>query len=123
MSTFAILALLTAAVGIYGTLAYAVARRTSEIGVRMALGASASNVRRLIVTEAIWPVAIGLVAGIALAQALTRLVSWQLYQTPSHDPVTLGAVVAIFGAVAVAAAYLPARRATRVDPVVALRAE
>ena len=123
ISTFAILALVTAAVGLYAMLAYTVSRRTSEIGVRMALGASRSGVRRLIVTEALWPVAIGVIIGVAAAQALSRVISAQLYQTTPYDPLTLAAVVAIFVAVAMIATYLPARRATRVDPVVALRAE
>jgi predicted permease len=123
MSTFAILSLITAAIGLYGMLAYTVSRRTSEIGVRMALGASRSSVRRLIVTDALWPVVTGLIVGMAAAQALSRLIAAQLYQTKPYDPLTLAAVVTIFAAVAMTAAYLPARRATRVDPVVALRAE
>lgn len=123
MSAFAALALLTAAIGLHAMLAYTVSRRTPEIGVRIALGASRSNVSRLIVADALAPVAAGLIIGMATAQLLSRVIATQLYQMTPRDPLTLTLVVLCFGAVAIAAAYLPARRAARVDPVVALRAE
>jgi putative ABC transport system permease protein len=123
MSLFAGLAMLTAAVGLYGMLSYAVAQRTREIGVRMALGANRSNVRRLIVSDALWPVIAGLTLGSILAQWLTRFIASQLYGVAPGDPATFALVLLLFAAVALIAAYVPARYATRVDPIVALRVE
>ena len=123
MSLFAGLGLLTAAVGLYGMLSYAVAQRTREIGVRMALGADRRAVRRLIVSDALWPVMLGLALGSISAQWLTRFIASQLYGVAPGDPMTLALVLLLFAAVALIAASVPARHATRVDPVVALRAE
>jgi len=120
---FGSLALLLACVGLYGILSYGVASRTSEIGLRMALGAQRSNVQWLIVREGLLLVLIGLAAGLPLVLVATRLVSTLLYGLTSADPATVGAAAVMMIVVAVGAAYLPARRATKVDPMVALRYE
>jgi putative ABC transport system permease protein len=121
LAIFSGVALLLSAVGIYGVLAYSVAQRTREIGVRMALGARDTTVARMVVREALGVVGIGLAIGIAAALALTRVVASLLYETSPTDPVTFVGVALVLGAVAVVASYLPARRAARVDPIVALR--
>jgi putative ABC transport system permease protein len=124
LSVFAAVALALAAIGIFGVLSYAVAQRTREIGIRMALGAHHRSVLRLIVREAMIMASGGVIIGIAAAFLLTRwLVSQLLFDTSAHDPVTFAAVAAVLTFVSLAAAYVPARRATRVDPIVALRAE
>jgi putative ABC transport system permease protein len=123
MSAFALLALVTAAIGLYAMLAYAVSRRTAEIGVRLAMGASRSSVRRLVFADALAPVAAGLIVGMGAGLALSRLLATQLYQMTPHDPLTLLFVVLFFALVALVATYLPARRASRVDPIVALRTD
>ena len=120
---FAILATLLAAIGLYGVLAYSVAQRTREIGVRIALGARESTVATMVVREALGVVGVGLVAGVAGAIGLTRVLATLLYDISPTDPLTFGAVTLALGAVAVAASYFPARRAARVDPIVALRQE
>jgi hypothetical protein len=120
---FALLGLVTAVVGLYALLAHAVARRTAEIGVRMALGADARGLRRLVVREAIGPVALGLLVGLAIAPAADRVLTHDLFHVTPGDPLTLALAVTMFLAVAAVAAYLPARRATRIDPIIALRAE
>jgi putative ABC transport system permease protein len=123
LATFAVVALLMAAIGIYGVLAYSVSQRTREIGVRMALGAERGSVVRLIVGQgmrvALTGVAIGLAGGFALGRFLSSLV----FGVTVHDPLTFGAVALMLSAVALAACALPARRASRVDPMVALRYE
>jgi putative ABC transport system permease protein len=123
MSLFAGIGLVTAAVGLYGILSYAVAQRTQEIGVRMALGASSSDLRRMVISGGLRPVVAGLVLGTAGASWLTGLLSSQLYGVSANDPMTLSAAILFLLLVAVMASALPARRATRVDPVVALRTE
>jgi putative ABC transport system permease protein len=110
-------------VGIFSMTAYAVARRTREIGVRMAFGARPVQVVGVMIRDAMWPVAIGLGAGLAGTYYATRLITSFLFETPPHDPVTLATVVALLAAAACLAAWLPARRAAAVDPVAALRAE
>ena len=120
---FAGLAVLTAGVGLYGLLAYSVSRRTQEIGVRIALGAGVSSVRRLVVRELFVPVAGGIVAGLLAANVLSEYLRSRLFQVAPGDPVVLTVIVAFFLMVCVAAAFVPVRRATRVDPVDALRAE
>ena len=123
MSIFACVALATAAVGIYGVLSFSVAQRTSEIGVRMGLGATPRNIRRLIVRIILAPVTAGIIAGVIVSFWLTRLLSALLYQTTPHDPITIISVVVFLVFVSLAASYLPCRRATRVDPITALRVE
>ena len=120
---FALLALVLAAIGIYGVMSYAIARRTREIGIRIALGAQPRDVRRLVIGEGMRPVVAGVALGVAGALALTRLMRSLLYDVSPSDPVTLAAVAILLTAVALLAAWLPARRATRVDALEALRSE
>ena len=122
-SAFAAIATLLAGLGIYGVLAYGVAQRRREIGIRLALGAQPGDVRRLVMTQAAALGAAGLGAGLAGALLLTRALSSLLFGVTASDPTTFGAVSLLLMAVVVAAAYLPARRATRVDPMIALRAD
>ena len=123
LGIFAGVALLLASIGIYGAVAYTVEQRSGEIGVRMALGAQTMDVLRLIMAQGMKPVVVGLIAGLAAALALARLLSSQLYQVSAYNPLLLSATVAVLGAAALLACLLPARRATLVDPVVALRTE
>jgi predicted permease len=123
MAGFAALAVLTAAVGLCGIVNSAVGRRTNEIGVRMALGANMASVRRLVLREAMMPTALGIAGGLMAAWWLTRYLSTLLYETDPHDPAAFGFVVAFLVGVAALAAYVPARRATRINPVETLRAE
>ena len=122
-SAFAVIALLLAAIGIYGTLSYAVARRTREIGVRMALGARVMDVVRLFLTEAGWMVGAGVVVGCAVALATTRLLASLLFGLSPTDPGTFAMAVLVLAGTAALAAWLPTRRAARVAPAVALRHE
>jgi putative ABC transport system permease protein len=123
LSIFAATALVLTAIGIYGVMAYSVSQRTGEIGIRIALGAGKSSIFRLIVGQAMMLVAISLVIGLAGAFAATRLLNSLLFGVGASDPVTFAAIVLLVSAVAFIAAWLPARRATRVDPIIALRAE
>jgi putative ABC transport system permease protein len=123
LTTFAGLALALAAIGIYGVVSYSVSQRTAEIGIRLALGAEARDILRMIVGSATRLAALGLAIGVALSLALGRTLSSLLYQTAGTDLVTFTAVVAMLGAVAIAASYFPARRASRIPPVEALRAQ
>ena len=123
LGLFAGVALLLAAVGIYGAVAYSVAQRTGEIGVRIALGAQAADVLRLILIQGLMPVVIGLGIGITVALALGRLLRTQLYQVSPHNPALLLTTAIVLGLVALSACLFPARRATLVDPIQALRTE
>jgi len=120
---FGVIALLLAAVGIYGIIAYGVERRTNEIGIRMALGARASAVLSMILREAFWLAALGIVLGIAGALAVTRLLASMLYGLKPNDPLTLGSAAVLLLAIALAAGFRPAFRASRIDPMQALRHE
>jgi len=120
---FGALALTLAAIGLYGVMSYAVARRTGEIGVRMALGALAADVRRLILRETLALAAVGIGLGLLAALLSMRLVSSQLFGVSPHDPATMLAATLLVVSVAGLSGYLPARRASRVDPMVALRHE
>jgi putative ABC transport system permease protein len=123
LTAFAMLALILAAVGVYGVMAYSVSQRTQEIGVRMALGATVNSVFRLVVGQALQLVGLGVVAGLIAAGALTRLLESLLYDTPARDPWTFAATALLLLAVATFASYVPARRGTRIEPVEALRVE
>ena len=123
LSGFALLAVGLAALGIYGVLAFAVAQRQREIGVRMALGAGRADVRRMIVRDGMRAVLPGVVLGLAGALAVSRLLRGMLYGVSASDPLTYLSVAAALTAVALLASWLPARRATRVDPMIAIRAE
>jgi putative ABC transport system permease protein len=120
---FASIAVLLATIGVYGVVSYSVSQRTQEIGIRVALGAGASDVSRLVLREGLLLGGIGVAVGMAAALASTRLLRSLLFEVTPTDPVTLGGVAFLLMIVALAATWLPARRAIRVDPMVALRYE
>ena len=122
-SAFGILALLLATIGVYGLKAYDVSRRTREIGIRMAIGATSADVQRLVMREGVRTAAIGLAIGLLLAAGLGKLVSGMLYRVSPFDPIVLTVAAAALSAAAMLACYLPARRATRIVPLEALRSE
>jgi ABC-type antimicrobial peptide transport system permease subunit len=117
------LALFLSAIGIYGVLAYLVAQRRREIAIRMALGSTGAGVVRLVLREGLVLVAIGLAAGFAGAAGLQKAIANQIYGVRPLDPLVIGGVTVLLGAIALAACALPARRATRVDPIEVLRYE
>jgi ABC-type antimicrobial peptide transport system permease subunit len=123
LAIFAGIALLLAAVGIYGVVSYSVAQRVREIAIRVALGASSGDLLKLVIGKTMLIVLVGLALGAGAALALTRVLASLLYDTSPTDRVTLVVAGALLGAVALLACYFPARRATRVDAIVALRAE
>jgi putative ABC transport system permease protein len=123
LTVFAVIAALLAALGIYGVLAYAVAQRTHEIGIRLALGAGARDVLRLVIGQGMRPVLLGVVLGLAGAFGLTRVMKSLLYDVSPTDPLTFGVIALLLLSVALLACWLPARRATQVDPLIALRTE
>jgi ABC-type antimicrobial peptide transport system permease subunit len=123
LGIFAAIALILASVGIYGVIAYSVAQRSQEFGIRMALGANSRNVLRLVLRHGAVLTSLGIGLGILLSLAVTRFIATLLYGTSATDPLTFAAVVVLLAFVALAACYIPARRATRVDPIIALRYE
>jgi ABC-type antimicrobial peptide transport system permease subunit len=123
LSSFAGVALLLAAIGIYGVIAFSVGQRTREFGIRMSLGARRLDVMNLVVGKGLLLAAAGIAVGLVGAFALTRVLSSLLYGVNATDPVTFAAVTGLLAGVAIAASFMPAWRATRVDPVIALRCE
>jgi putative ABC transport system permease protein len=123
LGSFAGVAMILAAIGIYGVIAYSVAQRTREIGIRMALGAQRSHVLQMILRQSMIIVGVGLTIGLFGALALTRWMASLLYGVSAHDLSTYGLVLALLGGAGFIASYVPARRATKVDPMVALRYE
>jgi putative ABC transport system permease protein len=123
MGSFAALALILACVGIYGVLAYMVTQRTQEIGVRVALGADTSDIFAAVARQGMGLTAIGIAVGVAASLALSRLLESLLYSVKPTDPITYAAAAVVFAIVALLACYIPARRASKVDPLVALRYE
>jgi ABC-type antimicrobial peptide transport system permease subunit len=123
LAGFSLVALLLSAIGLYGVMASGVRRQTHEIGVRVALGATPGDIRRLVLAQVFGVVVVGVIAGLAGALTASRLLRSMLFQVSPTDPLTLGGVCVLLLAVATVAGYLPARRAARIDPVEALRAE
>ena len=120
---FGTTALALAGIGIYGVISYSVVQRTREIGIRAALGATSTSLVRMVLGRGLVLMSVGLAIGLGASLGLTRLMTTILYGVGARDPATLGSVAVVLAAVAAAACYLPARRATKVDPIVALRCE
>ena len=123
LGVFAGVAVILAAVGIYGVIAYSVSQRTKEIGIRMALGAQRTDMLQMILRQSLWMVAIGIVVGLAGALAATRLMAALLFGVGANDVFTYTSVIVLLGGAALLASFIPARRAMKVDPMVALRYE
>jgi putative ABC transport system permease protein len=122
-ASLGVVVLLLAAIGLYGVTSYSVSRRTREIGIRMALGADRSMVLRLVIRQGLVLTAIGVALGLAAGAAGAQVLQSLLFGISALDPLAFGGAALLFGIVSLAASYLPARRATQVDPMVALRAE
>jgi putative ABC transport system permease protein len=123
LSVFAVVALVLSAIGVYGVLSFTVSQQTKEIGIRMALGAARRDVLGLMLWKGLWPVVMGLTLGIGAALATTRVLAKMLFEVRPSDPLTLVGVVALLITVAFVAVLVPARRAARVDPLIAVRCE
>jgi len=123
LSAFGLLALALASIGLYGALSYNVTQRTKEIGIRLALGAQGRNVFWMVVGQGLKLVALGIVLGLAVALVVTRTLKSLLYGISATDPLTFEVIAMMLAIVALLACYIPARRATRVDPMIALRCE
>jgi putative ABC transport system permease protein len=121
--SFALSALALASLGIYGVIAFTVARRTAEMGIRIALGARGTQLVAMVVRQGMTPVVAGLGAGVVCSLAVSRLIASQLYGVAPNDPLSIAGVVVLLLAVALGACWIPARRATRIDPLTALRFE
>ncbi len=121
LGVFAGMAMLLGAIGLYGVISYSVAQRTRELGIRAALGAARNDLARLVIAQGMWLLGIGLAVGLVAALGLTQFLKSMLYGVTSFDPGVLFSVTALLAAVALAACWLPARRAARIDPVIALR--
>jgi ABC-type antimicrobial peptide transport system permease subunit len=120
---FALFALVLASLGIYGLISYSVGQRTQEIGIRMAVGASARDVQGMVIAQTLWLAAIGMVLGTMVSWAVARTASGLLFGVTATDPATFAGMLLVLTIVAAVAGYVPARRASRIDPMVALRAE
>ena len=123
LNSFAAVALLLAAVGLYGVISYLVGRRTHELGIRLALGAQRGDILRLVLSQGMKMALSGVVIGLIAAAGLTRLLVGMLYGVSATDPLTFAAITLLLVAAALTASFIPARRATRVDPLIALRYE
>jgi putative ABC transport system permease protein len=123
LTAFSVVALFLAAIGIYGVIAFSVSRRTTEIGIRMALGAQSFDVLRLVMSQCARQVGVGVLLGFAGTFAAGPLIESMLFKTGPRDPLTLVVITLLLIGVAALACWLPARRATKVDPIIALRAE
>ena len=123
LGLFAALALLLSSIGIYGVVSYLVGQRTREIGIRVALGAQHADILRIVLLQGAKMTAIGIAVGLAISYALTRLLHTLLFGVTPNDPLTIAAVAFLLAAVSLTACYIPARRASRLDPIQALRYE